>query len=99
MSDMADRTGAGPERRRLKTLAQAALNADVTVGQLEDAGYLDLGHALLDDLRNATANGAVPQDGYLHRLPISFNCVSALAVRRTVMRGTSYHTCWKRCRA
>ena len=36
MSDMADRTGAGPERRRLKTLAQAALNADVTVGQLED---------------------------------------------------------------
>ena len=34
---MADRTaGTGPERNRLKTLAQAALNADVTVGQLED---------------------------------------------------------------
>lgn len=32
---MADRTGTGPERRRLKTLAQAALNADVTVGQVE----------------------------------------------------------------
>lgn len=27
---------AGPERRRLKTLAQAALNADVTVGQVGD---------------------------------------------------------------
>ena len=26
-----------------------------TVGQLENAGDLDLGHALLDDLRNATA--------------------------------------------
>lgn len=33
---MADRSGGnGPERRRLKTLAQAAMNADVTVGQLE----------------------------------------------------------------
>lgn len=37
MGAMADRGSApGPERRRLKTLAQAALNADVTVGQLED---------------------------------------------------------------
>jgi ABC-type transporter Mla subunit MlaD len=37
MSAMADRSsGSGPERKRLKTLAQAALNADVTVGQLED---------------------------------------------------------------
>lgn len=37
MGTMADRSaGTGPERRRLKTLAQAALNADVTVGQLED---------------------------------------------------------------
>ena len=70
-----------------------------TVGQLENAGDLDLGHALLDDLRNATANGAVSQDGYLHRLPISFNCVSALAVRRTAMHGTSYHTCWTRYKA
>lgn len=34
---MADRSsGTGTERKRLKTLAQAALNADVTVGQLED---------------------------------------------------------------
>lgn len=37
MTTMADRTaGSGPERKRLRTLAQAALNADVTVGQLED---------------------------------------------------------------
>lgn len=37
MSAMADRSsGTGAERKRLKTLAQAALNADVTVGQLED---------------------------------------------------------------
>lgn len=34
---MADRSsGSGGERNRLKTLAQAALNADVTVGQLDD---------------------------------------------------------------
>jgi hypothetical protein len=36
MDVMADRSsGTGTERNRLKTLAQAALNADVTVGQLE----------------------------------------------------------------
>ena len=70
-----------------------------TVGQLEDAGDLDLGHALLDDLRNATANGTVPQDGYLHRLPISFECVSAQATRRTATHSTSYDTCWTRCKA
>ena len=37
MNTMADRSsGGGTERKRLKTLAQAAMNADVTVGQLED---------------------------------------------------------------
>jgi ABC-type transporter Mla subunit MlaD len=37
MGVMADRSsGSGSERSRLKTLAQAALNADVTVGQIED---------------------------------------------------------------
>jgi ABC-type transporter Mla subunit MlaD len=37
MAVMADKTAGAPrERQRLKTLAQAALNADVTVGQLED---------------------------------------------------------------
>lgn len=36
MTAMADRTaGSGPERKRFRTLAQAALNADVTVGQVE----------------------------------------------------------------
>jgi ABC-type transporter Mla subunit MlaD len=34
---MADRSsGPGHERKRIKTLAQAAMNADLTVGQLED---------------------------------------------------------------
>jgi hypothetical protein len=34
---MADRSGGpGHERKRIKTLAQAAMNADLTVGQLED---------------------------------------------------------------
>jgi ABC-type transporter Mla subunit MlaD len=37
MAAMADRTGRnGPERSRIKTLTQAALNADKTVGQVED---------------------------------------------------------------
>ena len=46
ITDMADRTaGTGTERKRLKTLAQAALNADVTVGQLEDV-LAGLGHTM-----------------------------------------------------
>ncbi|HEV7580656.1 MAG TPA: ATPase [Mycobacterium sp.] len=37
MTVMADRTVRnGPERNRIKTLTQAALNADKTVGQVED---------------------------------------------------------------
>jgi ABC-type transporter Mla subunit MlaD len=37
MTVMADRSGGtGQERKRIKTLAQAALNADITVGQVED---------------------------------------------------------------
>ncbi|ORV88068.1 ATPase [Mycobacterium interjectum] len=37
MADMADRTvRGGPERSRIKTLTQAALNADKTVEQVED---------------------------------------------------------------
>ena len=37
MAVMADRTvRGGPERSRIKTLTQAALNADKTVGQVED---------------------------------------------------------------
>jgi ABC-type transporter Mla subunit MlaD len=46
MSCMADNTGRPrSERQRLKTLAQAALNADVTVGQLE-AVLAELGTSL-----------------------------------------------------
>lgn len=46
MNAMADKTGrTRPERQRLRTLAQAALNADVTVGQLE-AVLADLGTSL-----------------------------------------------------
>jgi hypothetical protein len=46
MNGMADKTGRPrPERQRLKTLAQAALNADVTVGQLE-AVLAELGTSL-----------------------------------------------------
>ena len=37
MADMADRTGrSGSERNRIRTLTQAALNADKTVEQVED---------------------------------------------------------------
>jgi ABC-type transporter Mla subunit MlaD len=36
MAVMADRSGGQGERKRIKTLAQAAMNADLTVGQLED---------------------------------------------------------------
>jgi ABC-type transporter Mla subunit MlaD len=37
MSVMADKSaGSRPPRQRIKTLTQAAMNADVTVGQLED---------------------------------------------------------------
>ncbi|ORV49826.1 ATPase [Mycolicibacter engbaekii] len=55
MSAMADRTaGSGTERKRLKTLAQAALNADVTVGQLEDVlGGLG---STMNELNSSLAN-------------------------------------------
>jgi ABC-type transporter Mla subunit MlaD len=48
MTVMADRTVRnGPERSRIKTLTQAALNADKTVGQVEDV--LDgLGKTMVD---------------------------------------------------
>lgn len=45
MTGMADRSGDGPERKRIKTLAQAAMNADVTVQQLESF-LTDLGPTL-----------------------------------------------------
>ncbi len=51
MSAMADRSSGGTERKRLKTLAQAALNADVTVGQLEDV--LDGLGSTMNELNNS----------------------------------------------
>lgn len=51
---MADRgSGTGTERQRLKKLAQAALNADVTVGQV-DSVLSGLGETL-SDLNKSTA--------------------------------------------
>lgn len=55
MSAMADRSsGSGTERKRLKTLAQAALNADVTVGQLEDV--LDGLGGTMNELNSSLSN-------------------------------------------
>ena len=51
---MADRTvRSGPERRRIKTLTQAALNADKTVEQVEDV--LDSLSTTMVDLNGALA--------------------------------------------
>ncbi|OBI49320.1 ATPase [Mycobacterium kyorinense] len=50
---MADKTER-PPRERIKTLAQAALNADVTVGQLEDV-LSGLGHTM-NELNSSLAN-------------------------------------------
>jgi ABC-type transporter Mla subunit MlaD len=47
MRPMADRSGGGGPRQRIKTLTQAAMNADVTVNQLEDV-LGGLGDSLTD---------------------------------------------------
>jgi ABC-type transporter Mla subunit MlaD len=60
MSGMADKSaGDRPARQRIKTLTQAAMNADVTVNQLEDilAGLGDTLNDLNSSLSNL--NGAV----------------------------------------
>ncbi len=55
MSVMADKGAGGrPPRQRLKTLTQAAMNADVTVNQLEDV-LGGLGDTLTD-LNNSLSN-------------------------------------------
>ena len=77
MAVMADRTGGtGQERKRIKTLAQAALNADITVGQVEDVltGLSDTMNELNSSL--SRLNGTVERmeggldhlDGTLARL-------------------------------
>ncbi len=69
MRVVADKTvGGRPPRKRIKTLTQAAMNADVTVGQLEDL-LSGLGDTLTD-LNNSLArlNNAVDRldDGLDH---------------------------------
>jgi ABC-type transporter Mla subunit MlaD len=55
MSDMADKSaGERPARQRIKSLAQAALNADVTVEQLE--GVLDGLGGTITDLDDSLTN-------------------------------------------
>jgi ABC-type transporter Mla subunit MlaD len=77
MCDMADKSaGSRPPRQRIRTLAQAALNADVTVEQLEDV--LDgLGGTITDlddslsNLNNAIArlnDGLDHFEATLHRI-------------------------------
>jgi ABC-type transporter Mla subunit MlaD len=60
MSDMADKSaGDRPPRQRIKTLTQAAMNADVTVNQLEDL-LGGLGDTLSDlNTSLSNLNGAV----------------------------------------
>ena len=54
MTDKGGRTGARTGRERIQKLAQAALNADVTVDQVDAvlAGLADT----LEDLNNSTGN-------------------------------------------
>ena len=60
MSVMADKTDRPrPERQRLKTLAQAALNADVTVGHLE-AVLTELGTSRPQTVRAKGFSSAKP---------------------------------------
>lgn len=55
MADMADRTvRGGPERSRIKTLTQAALNADKTVEQVEDV--LDGLSRTMQELNSSLSN-------------------------------------------
>ena len=59
MRPMADRSGGGGPRQRIKTLTQAAMNADVTVNQLEDV-LGGLGDSLTDLNKSLThLNNAV----------------------------------------
>jgi ABC-type transporter Mla subunit MlaD len=66
---MADRSdGSGRERKRIKTLAQAAMNADLTVGQLEDVltGLGDTMNELNNSLSGLTGTVERLQGGLDH---------------------------------
>jgi ABC-type transporter Mla subunit MlaD len=69
MSGMADKSaGDRPARRRIKTLTQAAMNADVTVNQLEDVlgGLGDTLGDLNTSLSNLNSAVARLDDGLDH---------------------------------
>lgn len=83
MTVMADRTGGGGgERKRFKTLAQAALNADLTVGQVEEvlSGLSDTIGELNDSL--SRLNGTVERmEGGLDHLDGTLASLDELAQR------------------
>jgi ABC-type transporter Mla subunit MlaD len=83
MSVMADKSAGGrPPRQRLKTLTQAAMNADVTVNQLEDV-LGGLGDTLTD-LNNSLSNlnGAVERlDGGLDHFEATLSRIDDLMKR------------------
>lgn len=83
MTVMADRTvRSGPERSRIKTLTQAALNADKTVEQVEDV--LDgLGKTMVELSNSLSAlNGAVERlEGGLDHLEGTLHSLDDLAKR------------------
>jgi ABC-type transporter Mla subunit MlaD len=80
---MADKSAGGrPPRQRLKTLTQAAMNADVTVNQLEDVlgGLGDTLTDLNDSLSNL--NGAVERlDGGLDHFEATLSRIDDLMKR------------------
>ena len=87
MTGMADRTaGAGPERKRLKTLAQAALNADVTVGQLEGV-LTGLGDTMNELNRSLNGlNSTIERLGAgLDHLEETMSSLDDLAIRLTTL--------------
>ncbi|MCV7399094.1 ATPase [Mycobacterium fragae] len=83
MIGMADKTARNrPPRERIKTLTQAAMNADVTVGQLEDL-LGGLGETL-KDLNSSLArlNGAVERlDGGLDHFEATLSRIDDLMGR------------------
>ena len=82
MAVMTDRTGGTGERKRIKTLAQAALNADKTVNQVEDVltGLSDTMNELNSSL--SRLNGTVERlEGGLDHLEGTLSNLDELAQR------------------
>jgi ABC-type transporter Mla subunit MlaD len=79
MADKGGKAGARTGTERIRKLAQAALNADVTVDQV-DAILEGLGETLVD-LNDATGN----LDATLERFNETINHINELAPRLTTM--------------